>query len=106
MKLCPTIFYNQPMERKIIKNEKFYRIATNIKPDTKRRIVLARECLTEDVTYHVYCNEVGQIVLDPQVSIPASEAWLFKNPEAREAVIAGLREAAEGTITKVNLEDL
>ncbi len=98
--------YTERMENQIIKNEKFRKVASNVKPDVKKRIVLPRACLAEDVTYHIYCNEIGQVLLDPQVSIPASEAWLYKNPRAREAVAAGLREVAEGKITKVNLNDL
>ena len=58
------------------------------------------------MTYHVYCNDIGQIVLDPQVSLPASEAWLFKNKDARAAVAEGLRQAAEGKISKTNPDEL
>ncbi len=94
------------MEKGIIKNDKFRKVAENVKPDGKKRIGLSKACLTEGVTYHVYCNEIGQIILDPQVSIPASEAWLYKNPEAREAVAVGLKEAAEGKISRIDPGDL
>ena len=94
------------MENKIIKNDKFRKIASNIKPDTKKRIVLSKAPVAEGVTYHIYCNEIGQIILDPHISIPTSEVWLYKNPSAREAVEAGLREAAEGKITKINQNEL
>ncbi len=102
----PTIDYNILMENRIIKNDQFKKVAANVKPDAKNRIVLSKACLAEDVTYHIYCNEIGQIILDPQVSIPASEAWLYRTPEAREAVATGLKEAAEGKISKVDLNDL
>jgi len=98
--------YNKDMRSEIIKNAKFRKIASNVKPDSKKRIILSKACQSEDVTYHVYCNEIGQIILDPQISIPASEAWLFNNSEAKEAVATGLKEAAEGKISKVNLEEL
>ena len=49
-----------------------------------------------DVRFDVYRNEAGQIVLDPRVSIPAREAWLFRIPEALAAVRRGLDEAAQG----------
>ena len=94
------------MTSKIIKNDKFYKIATNIKPDAKKRIVLSKACITEGVTYHIYCNEIGQIVLDPYISVPASEVWLYRNAEAREAVAGGLKEAAEGKVTKIKLSEL
>lgn len=94
------------MEIKIIKNDKFRQIASNAKPDKKKRIVLSKACMTEGVTYHIYCNEIGQIILDPHISIPASEVWLYQDAEAREAVAAGLKEAAEGKVSKINLNVL
>jgi hypothetical protein len=51
-------------------------------------------------------NEIGQIILDPQISVPASEIWLSNNPESREAVATGLKEAYEGKISKINLDKL
>ncbi len=94
------------MENKIIRNDKFRKIATDVKPDVKKRIVLSKALIAEGVTYHIYCNEIGQILLDPHVSIPTSEAWLYKNPQAREAVAIGLKEASEGKVSKINLNKL
>lgn len=94
------------MESKIIKNDKFRRVATNIKPDSKKRITISKACQGNEVSYHVYCNEIGQIILDPQVSVPASEIWLYNDPEAREAVAVGLKEAAQGRVSKINLDEL
>jgi len=69
-----------------------------LKPDAKKRITLGKALagLDPDVRFDVYRNEAGQIVLDPRVSIPAREAWLFQNPEALAAVRRGLDEAAQG----------
>ena len=103
---CPTYDINIIMVSKILKNDKFRKIANNVKPDTKKRVVLSRVTIAEGVTYHIYCNDIGQIILDPQITIPASEVWLFKDTEAREAIATGIKEAAEGKITKINLEDL
>jgi hypothetical protein len=94
------------MESKIIKNDKFRRVAANVKPDAKKRIVISTACQADGITYHVYCNEIGQIILDPQISVPTSEIWLYTDPEAREAVTAGLKEAAQGKVSKINLDDL
>ena len=90
----------------IIKNENFREIAVDVKPDAKKRIGLSKAPLAEGVKYHIYCNELGQIVLDPHVSIPASEVWLYKNEEAVEAVNAGIKEAAEGKVSKIDLDNL
>ncbi|HEX7474511.1 MAG TPA: hypothetical protein VF318_00990 [Dehalococcoidales bacterium] len=94
------------MKNQIIKNDKFREIATDVKPDAKKRIILSKAGISEGVTYHVYCNEIGQIILDPHISIPASEVWLYKDVEARDAVATGLKEAAEGKISKIDPEEL
>ena len=78
-------------------------IARDIRPDAKKRVTLSKalsDC-DENTHFDIYRNELGQIVLDPQVSIPASEAWLYRNPEAIAAVRRGLQEAAEGKATSL-----
>jgi len=40
------------------------------------------------------------------VEIPASELWLFQDKEALENVKKGLKDAAEGRISKLNLDEL
>jgi hypothetical protein len=102
----PTYCYNIAMENKIIKNNNFRRVAINVKPDAKKRIAITKASLADEVTYHVYCNEIGQIILDPQISVPASEIWLYNDPEARGAVASGLKEASQGKISRVKLDEL
>lgn len=80
----------------VIKDNTFEMIGQGVKPDTRRRIVLPNAVIEEGVTYYIYHNSLGQIVLDPQVNIPAYEAWLFKNPEALASVTQGLVESAQG----------
>jgi hypothetical protein len=38
--------------------------------------------------------------------IPSSEVWLYKNKKALESVQKGLRQAAKGKVTKLNLDEL
>jgi hypothetical protein len=90
----------------IIRDTDFKKIADSVKPDGKRRVVLRKVQIQEGVSYHIYTNSIGQIVLDPQVTIPASEAWLFKNPEALAAVRRGLKDAAEGRVSKIDIKKL
>lgn len=89
------------MTTEIIRDPDFKRVAAGVKPDAKHRVVLKKVDVLPDVTYHVYTNRLGQIVLDPQVTVPASEAWLYANPEAAAAVRRGLADAAAGKLTKI-----
>ena len=77
-------------------------VARNVRPDGRRRVALGK-ALNEldDVSFNVYQDERGRIVLDPQVSIPATEAWLYRNPKALASVRRGLAEAAGGKTKRV-----
>ena len=90
----------------IIRDKNFKRVSEGVKPDAKKRVVLPGNQVQEGITYHIYSNSIGQIILDPQVTIPASEAWLFKNPTALASIRKGLSEAAEGRVSKVDLDSL
>ena len=90
----------------ILKDTDLKRVAGNVKPDTKKRVVLPKTLVGEGITYHIYSNKFGQIVLDPQVTIPASEVWLFNNPDALASVQRGLSDAVQGKVSKVDLGTL
>ena len=76
----------------IIKDTDLTMVASSVKPDAKKRVVLPKALVEEGITYHIYINKFGQIVLDPQVTIPASELWLFENKEALASVDRGMAE--------------
>ncbi|MFC1916196.1 hypothetical protein ACFLW4_05845 [Chloroflexota bacterium] len=90
----------------IIKDTNFTGIAKGVKPDTRRRVILPEVLVREGVTFRIYTNSDGQIVLDPQVTIPVSESWVFKNPDILALVQRGLSDAAEGRVSKVDLNAL
>ena len=90
----------------VIKNTDFEKIADSVKPDAKKRVLLQKVQMREGIRYHVYTNSTGQILLDPQVTIPASEVWLFTNPDALASVKRGLSDAAQGKVSKINLDKL
>jgi hypothetical protein len=100
----PRFYYNGILSWKagfvetIIRDEKFIKIADSVKPDAKRRLYLPKTLIREGVTYHIYANALGQIVLDPQITIPASEAWLFENKAALASVDRGMTESAKGQV--------
>jgi hypothetical protein len=72
-------------------------VARDVRPDSRNRVALGR-ALDDlgDASFTVYKDAEGRIILEPHVSIPASEAWLFRNPEAIGSVRRGLEEAAAG----------
>ena len=90
----------------VIRDMVFKKMADSVKPDVKKRVVLQGIQIREGVTYHIYENSIGQIVLDPQVTIPASEIWLFNNPDAIASVRRGLKDASQGRIKKVELDSI
>ena len=48
--------------------------------------------------FRVYVNRAGQILLDPAVTVPVREMWLYRNPVALTKVREGLSEAAKGEL--------
>ncbi|MBA7486429.1 hypothetical protein ES707_21988 [subsurface metagenome] len=90
----------------LIRDKVVTMVAGGVKLDSKKRLVLSKANVQEGIIYHIYRNRFGQIILDPQVTIPASEAWLFNNPEAIASVRQGLSDAAQGKVSKVDLDAL
>ena len=83
----------------ILKDTEFEEVA-EAKVDAKRRVALGRILPHQVSSYRIYRNRVGQIILDPLVTIPAHEAWLFRNPDATRLVKAGLADARKGRVAK------
>ena len=81
-----------------IRSDELTGIGKIVKPDTKNRVVLPKSLVREGITYHISVNGIGQIILDPQVTIPASELWLFENKEALASVDRGMAESAKGQV--------
>ena len=52
----------------------------------------------DGASFNVYRDRRGRIILEPQVSIPASEAWLFRNKRALASVARGLDEIADAKV--------
>lgn len=84
----------------IIKDQDLRRVGKGVIPDSRKRVILPKAVVQEGITYFVYHNSIGQIILDPQVNIPASELWLFKNKEALASVDRGMLESLNGKAIK------
>ncbi len=86
------------LESQIVKDTHFEEV-TETKVDSKNRITLGKAKFKVGM-YKVYSNSLGQIILDPLVTIPAHEQWLFKNKEALRMVQEGLEAARKGQFVK------
>ena len=88
------------IKQNVVKDSDFTEIA-EVKADGKNRVQLG--CKVKGFKtrlYRVYQNVHGQIMLDPQVMVPASEAWLFQNKQAAQMVQKGLEDAQNGKVRK------
>lgn len=65
-----------------------------VHPDARGRLTLGSAA--KDTEYRVLVNDRGQILLDPVVPIPASEAWLWENPALRASMERALKQAEAG----------
>jgi hypothetical protein len=79
----------------ILKDTNFELISEFARPDAKKRLSLG-EAMHDATAYNIYRNALGQVILDPVKTVPASEMWLYENAEALASVKQGLRESAEG----------
>ena len=78
----------------------YTRVDGIVKPDTRKRIVLPAALVQKDVIYHIFYNRLGQIRLDPQIPIPASELWVFENKDILASIDRGMAESANGQVIK------
>ena len=84
----------------IIKDNEWTKVAESKKPDTKQRVILPKIAVGENVSYHIYTNSIGQIILDPQVTIPASELWVFKDKNVLASIDKGMKESTNGQVVR------
>lgn len=77
---------SRPPERELV--------AQNVRPDSKNRVSLGAAVagLDEDTSFTIYRDAAGRIILEPHVSVPLAEAWLFRNKTARESLARGLKQ--------------
>lgn len=83
----------------VLKDAEF-EVVTEARVDAKHRVGLGKFITGQVTSFKVYRNAHGQIVLDPMVSIPAHEAWLFQNRKAASLVRQGLEDAKQGRVVK------
>jgi len=79
-----------------MKERNFRVVKELVQPDSQGKLTL--EHLARATSYRVMVNDAGQILLDPVLSIPEREAWLWQNPEALALVQQGIEQSAIGQI--------
>jgi len=82
-------------------------MSTNVKQETTS--VKARQYIVDSAGNKVAAiidieelNRLGGMLKN----IPSSEAWLYQNNKAFESVQRGLKNASEGKVSKLNLDEL
>lgn len=76
--------------------DEFRVVKENVGTDNRGRVTLGS--MAQEKHYRILVNEVGQILLDPVVSVPERELWLWQNKEAMAAVQQGIGQAAAGQL--------
>jgi len=87
------------IKQEILKDAEFEEVH-EARVDSKRRVALGRTIPSKVTSFKVYRNAHGQVILDPMVSIPAHETWVFKNDRASALVKRGLEDAKRGRLVK------
>lgn len=73
-------------------------------PDSKHRISLGMDIQTPPgVRYRVMQNDHGQILLDPVITVPVREAWIYENPAHLESIKRGIAQAEAGKLKTIKL---
>lgn len=67
-------------------------VKDGVRPDSRGRLTLGQ--VASSKSYRVLVNDAGQILLDPVVSIPQRELWLWQNPESKASVQRGIEQSA------------
>ena len=93
--------------------EKFQHVGLSSRLDARNRITLSQALAMLKLLggrkideFEILVSATGNILLRPRTTIPTRELWLHQNPEAMETLRKGLKDAAEGRVTKVkNLKE-
>lgn len=66
--------------------------------DGRKRVSLAKLLRDSDAISFKAYTKGDKIILEPMAEIPERELWLYKNPEALNAVKEGLQQSKEGRV--------
>jgi hypothetical protein len=77
-------------------NGDYKKIGKIVRPDSRRRVSLPKSLVKDGVSFQIWANSEGQILLEPQVTIPASELWVFENAEILASLDKAMFESMNG----------
>lgn len=72
-------------------------VKEEVRADDRGRVPIGQD-IAADQQYRVLANESGQILLDPVVTVPTRELWLFRNENALLSLIRGVHQAQKGDL--------
>ena len=73
--------------------EDYKLVARDVRPDSRNRISLGAALADlDDASFTIYRDSRGRIILEPRVSVPIQEVWLFRNKAAKDSVARGLKQ--------------
>ena len=94
-------------------HEKFQHVGLSSRLDTRNRITLGQALAMLGIMnehkideFEILLGSTGDILLRPRTSIPTRELWIHQDSEAMKTLKKGLKDAAEGRVTRVkNLKE-
>ena len=76
--------------------------------DSRHRVTLSDrvfKTLTQKTkkidSFEILIGQNGHVLLRPNVSIPANEAWIYEDPKALATLRKAMHQVVEGKVTKV-----
>lgn len=78
----------------------YIKVGNIIHPDGRRRVCLPKSLVKEGIAFQIWANSEGQILLEPQVNIPASELWVFDDKKVLASLDKAMFESMNGQVVK------
>jgi len=69
--------------------------------DSKSRVTLSQTWIKQDAarpvhSFKIYRNGDGDLLLRPEVTVPAREAWVYENPKILASLQRGIKDIEQG----------
>jgi hypothetical protein len=82
------------------RDDDYVKIGNVIRPDIRRRVSLPKSLVKDGVSFQIWVNSEGQILLEPQATIPASELWVFEDKKVLASLDKAMFESMNGQVVK------